>query len=60
MKMIMKNNLKKLRQVGICVWGFNGLKFSNAKKSITFRAFDTTPDEVLKVIQKALEDEAKK
>jgi len=56
-KMIIKNKLSKLRKVGVCVNGINGQKFLNGKKSMSFTVYDATPDEVLKVVQKALEQQ---
>lgn len=56
--MIMKTSLRKLKKVGVSVYGCSGgQKFSNGKRSISFTIYDTTPDEVLKVVQKALEQE---
>jgi len=48
--MIIKNKLSKLKKVGVTVWGVNGQKFQNGKKSMSFRVYDATPDEVLKVV----------
>jgi len=53
--MIIKNKLSKLRKVGVTIYGINGQKFLNGKKSFSLTIYDTTPDEVQKVIQKALE-----
>ena len=59
--MLMKNNLKNMRKVGVSVWVKDrSQKMSNGKLSITFTVYDTTPDDVVRVIQKALEQEAKK
>jgi hypothetical protein len=55
--MLLKNNLKKLKKVGISVWGKNGQKFINNKGSITMTVYDATPDEVLRLIVKALSQE---
>ena len=55
--MIIKNKLSKLRKVGVSVWGKDGQKFGNGKQSICITIYDTTPDEVLNVIQKALEQQ---
>jgi hypothetical protein len=53
--MITKTNFKKMKKVGIAVWGKSNQKFNNGKKSMTFTVYDAEPDEVLKVIEKAIE-----
>ena len=55
--MIIKNKLSKLRKVGVSVYGINGQKFIDGKKSVSFTIYDTTPEEVLKVIKQALENQ---
>jgi len=55
--MIIKNKLSKLRKVGVSVWGKDKQNFSNGKNSVCMTIYDTTPDEVLKVIQKALSEQ---
>jgi len=61
--MLMKNNLKSMRKVGVSVWikgDDKTQKMANGKHSVTFTVYDATPDEVVRVIQKALDQEAKK
>jgi len=53
--MLTKNKLKTLKKVAICVEGKDGNIFSDGKKSKWFRVYDTTPEQVLKVILKAIE-----
>jgi predicted exporter len=56
--MLTKNNIKKLRQVGVSVWSRQkNIRFANGKHSARFIVYDATPDEVLKVIEKALEQQ---
>ena len=54
--MLLKTNLKRLKKVGISVWGKNGIKFQNGSHSQTLTVYDADPDEVLRVILKALSE----
>jgi len=58
--MLIKNNLRKLKKVGVSIWkkGDNA-RMPNGKNSVTFTVYDTTPEEVYRVIQRALEQHAK-
>ena len=53
--MIIKSNLNKLKRVMVAIYSEDGAKFSNGRKSSHIPVYDTTPDEVLKVITRALE-----
>jgi len=53
--MIIKSNLNKLKRVMVAIYSEDGAKFSNGRKSNHIPIYDTTPDEVLKVITRALE-----
>jgi hypothetical protein len=57
--MIIKEDIKDLRKVWVSIGGDKGAKFRDGKKTISFKVYDTTPDEVLEVIKTALRERSR-
>lgn len=52
--MIIKDSLKNLKNVSVCIDGGKDNKFKTGRASHWFKVYDATPEEVLKVIKEAL------
>ena len=52
--MLIKNNLRSLKKVNVGVCGIKGQTFRDGKKSHNLTVYDANPDEVWKIILKAL------
>ena len=53
--MIIKNNLKNLRKINVVIYGRKNATFKDGKKYKRIAIYDTTPDEVFKIIENALQ-----
>ena len=54
--MILKSNLNKLKKIVVYI-DAGKQRFANGQKSSRLVVYDATPDEVFKVVQKALENQ---
>ncbi|HUS50468.1 MAG TPA: hypothetical protein VMZ91_09905 [Candidatus Paceibacterota bacterium] len=52
--MITRKNIKNLKKVGISVFSIKDNRFSDGKRTKSIRIYDTTPDEVFKMVEKML------
>jgi len=52
--MILKKKMDKTTKVVVQIWGSKDRKFASGQRSIVRTVYDTTPEEVLEIVDKAL------